>query len=137
MNDSSTMGSLQRTGDLSSQLEHLLYRQRLAIHVLLERLAFEQLHDEELLPLVFSHVVNRADMRIVQRGCRACFALEPLLRTGFCDETRRQNLDGYVSSETRVGRPVNLAHPAGPQKCPDFIGSKFCACTDRHTGPRL
>jgi len=103
----------------------------------LKRLAFEQLHDEELLPLVFSHVVNRADMRIVQHGCRACFALEPLLRTRFCDETRRQNLDGDVSFETRVGRPVNLAHPAGAQRCPDFIGAKLCAWSKRHKWPRL
>src|SRR6266852_2301101 len=110
MNDSFTVGSLQRTGDLSSQLEHLLYRQRLAIHVLLERLAFEQLHDKELLPLVFSHVVNRADMRIVQRGCRVCFALEALLRTGFSGETRRQNLDSDVSFETRVAGAVDFTH---------------------------
>ncbi len=121
MNDSSTMGSLQRTGDLSSQLEHLLYRQRLAIHVLLERLAFEQLHDEELLPLVFSHVVNGADVRIVQRGCGVCFALEALLRIGISGETRRQNLDRDVSIETRVSGTVNFAHSAGANGRFDFI----------------
>ncbi len=113
MDDPFTVGSLQRAGDLRSQLEHLLDRQRLAIHVLLERPAFEQLHDQELPPLVFSHVVNRADVRIVQRGCGVCFALEALLRTGFSGETRGQNLDRDVSIETRVSGTVNFAHPAG------------------------
>jgi len=111
MDDSFVVGSLESSGDLHPQFKHLLDRQRLAIHVLLERLAFEQLHDEELLPLVFSHVVNGADVRIVQRGCGVCLALEALLRTGFCGETRRQNLDSDVSFETRVSGTVNLPIP--------------------------
>jgi hypothetical protein len=100
MDYSLAAGSLESAGDLHPEFKHLLDRQRLSIHVLLERLTFEQLHDEELLPLVFSHVVNGADVRIVQRGCRVCFALEALLRTGFSRETRRQNLDSDVSFET-------------------------------------
>ena len=118
------MGSLESAGDLHPQFKHLLDRQRLAIHVLLERLAFEQLHDEELLPLVFSHVVNGADVRIVQRGCGVCFALEALLRTGFSGETGRQNLDRDVSFETRVNGTVNFAHPAGANGRFDSIGAQ-------------
>src|SRR5207245_4613352 len=112
MDDPFAVGRLQRACDLSSQPEHLLYRQGLAIHVLFERLTFEQLHDEELLPLVFSHVVNRADVRIVERGCGVCFTLEAPLRAGFHGETRRQNLDSDASFEARVSGAVNFAHPA-------------------------
>lgn len=103
MDDPFAVGSLQRAGDLHSELEHLLDRQSPAAHALLQSPAFKQLHDEELLPLVFSHVVNRTDVRIVERGCGMCFALEALLRTGFSVKTRRQNLDRDVSFETRVG----------------------------------
>jgi hypothetical protein len=90
MDDSFAVGSFESAGDLNPQFKHLLDRQRVAIHVLLERQAFEQLHDEVLLPLVFSHVVNGANVRIVQRGCRVCFALEALLRTGFSGSRLRR-----------------------------------------------
>jgi hypothetical protein len=83
--------------------------------------AFEQLHDEELPPFVFSHVVNRANVRIVQRGCGVCFAFEALLRIRFGVDIRRQNLDRNVSIETCVSGAVNFAHPAGAYGRFDFI----------------
>ena len=50
MDNPFAVGSLQRGSDLHSQLEHLLDCQGVAIHILLERLAVEQLHDEERRP---------------------------------------------------------------------------------------
>jgi len=121
MDDSFAVGSLQGRCDLRSQLEHLLDRQSPAVHVLLQSPAFEQLHDEELPPVVLSHVVDCADVRIIQRGCGVCFALEALLRTGFRGETRRQNLDGDVSVETCVSGTINFTHAARANESFDFI----------------
>ncbi len=61
---------------------------------------------------MFSHVVNGADMGIVQRGCDVCFALKALLRAGFCSEMRGQNLDGDISIKTRVTGTVHFTHAA-------------------------
>jgi hypothetical protein len=107
-------------------------RHSLAIHVLLQRPAFKQLHDQELLPVVLSHVVNRADVRIVQRRCGVCFALEAEFRARFRGETRGQNLDGDVSVETCVSGTVNFAHPARTNGLFDFIRPQSCARSQVH-----
>ena len=43
-----------------------------------ERLSVEVLHDEELDVAFTADVIERADMRVGERGDRACLALKPL-----------------------------------------------------------
>src|SRR5260370_2933218 len=64
------MGSLQRGSDLHSQLKHLLDWQGPDFHVLLQRPAFEQLHDEELPPVVLPHIVDGAPAANYKLGKR-------------------------------------------------------------------
>jgi hypothetical protein len=45
----------------------------------LEGSPFEQFHHDELMLVLVAGIVDRADVRIVQRGGRARFALEPHL----------------------------------------------------------
>ena len=44
------------------------------------RLALQMLHDQEVDPVLVPHVVERADVRVVQAGDGLGFALEPLLQ---------------------------------------------------------
>src|SRR5258708_40202596 len=71
------MGSLQRGSDLHSQLKHLLDWQGPDVHVLLQRPAFEQLHDEELPPVVLPHIVDRAPAANYKLGKRKRSASPP------------------------------------------------------------
>ena len=77
-------------------------------------LAFEELHDEELNRmsagiLLTSNVVDRADVRVAERGDDARFALESRLTVGIPGHRGRQHLDGDIAPEPRVTRPVDVA----------------------------
>jgi hypothetical protein len=51
---------------------------------------------------------------VVERGEHLRLPLEPRETLGVRGEDRRQQLQRDVATELRVGRPVDLAHPAAP-----------------------
>ena len=65
MNDSFSVSRIKCVRNLKSQLQHLLKRQRLAGNDVLEGLAVEKLHRNELLPVLLADVVNGADVRVI------------------------------------------------------------------------
>src|SRR5262249_4681868 len=121
MDNSLAVCSSQRRSDLHSQIEHLIECQWLAVHVLVQRPAREQLHDEEPPPVVLSYIVDCADVRIVQRGCGVYFSLEALHCGPFSGEVRTQNLDCHVSIEPCVNGTVHFAHSTGANERFNFV----------------
>ena len=77
-----------------------------------ERLALDELENEEPDPFRHFNAVNRADIGMIQRGEHAGFALEARESIGIADESRRQDLDGDITSKLRVVSPVYLSHAA-------------------------
>ena len=69
-------------------------------------------------------VVNRENIRVIERGGRARLLLEAAqpLRVG--QEFRRQQLDRDVTLEPRVVRAIHLAHSSGPDEGLDAIGTE-------------
>ena len=65
-------------------------------------------------PVGFAEVVDRDDVRMVERGDRPGLALEPRAPLHICRRQSGKNLDRDIASEARVVRPVDFAHPAGP-----------------------
>ena len=90
--------------DLSREQERTLERQRPG-----ERLAVDQLHDEVVRP----DVVERADVRMIERGHGTGFALEPFA------ELLGGELDGDLPTQAGVAGPIDFAHArqrqAGPR----------------------
>ena len=66
MDDAAGMRRIQRIGDLNSQGQQFVQRQRLAVDVLLQRHSVEELHGDEGLAIVFIDFVNGADVGMVQ-----------------------------------------------------------------------
>ena len=88
--------------------------QRSARQPLLERLALEQLHRDER--WLCADVVNRADIRMIQRRGRAALALEPLDGLGIGLESIGQCLDCDDAVEPCVLGSIDLAHPARSER---------------------
>jgi hypothetical protein len=86
------------------------------------RRARDEFDDEVVGP----EVVERADVRVVERSNRARFALEPLAEFG------RANLDRDVAAETGVASPVDLAHPARSDAPVDLVWSEPFAGAEGH-----
>ena len=83
-----------------------------------ERLTVEEFHDEVIGVLVPSDVVDRADVRMRERGDGLGFAFEPRAELGIRGEFRGKDLDGDGAVEPCIPRPVHLAHAAGARLVP-------------------
>lgn len=100
------MRGLERAGDLDRQPERFVRRDRTAQGLTLEILEHQ---------IVRAHVVHLADVGRVERRDRARFPLKPLA------VLRRELFDRDDAIETRVARPVHLAHAACAQGRLDFV----------------
>ena len=65
MNNSRRVGHIQHIGDLRSEIKQLVKRNRLSLDAVLQRAAFEVLHDNEVPVISFTDVINRADVGMV------------------------------------------------------------------------
>ena len=66
----------------------------------------------------------RGDVRMVQRGEDFRFALKPREPIVIRRERRRQNLDGDLTLQLRVGRPIHLPHAAFADLGGDFVDAE-------------
>jgi hypothetical protein len=70
-----------------------------------ERLAFQVLHDQERRAVVFAHVVQGANVRVLEMGDRARFTVEALTELRIGGERVVEDLDSDVRSR-RVSRAL-------------------------------
>jgi hypothetical protein len=103
VNDSVPVGVGQRPGHLGDGLDRLLERQRAAIEPLRERLAAQQLLDQEGSTLAPPHVVNRHDARMGEARGRLGLLEEPL-RVAPGVAMRPNELERHQASEHIVPR---------------------------------
>ena len=94
---------VQRVGDLDAHVEQRVEAQRTRGEPILQRRPLQILHDDERSPVLLADVVDRADVRVVQRRRRLRFAREPAQRLGiprelFGDELERHERRSRVSS---------------------------------------
>ena len=113
--------SVQRIGNLDAQIEHRLDLQRLAIDLVPERLPFEQLHGDEGSPIGLVDFVDRADVRVVQRGRSLGFPLETAEGLCIVGEFVGKELQGDVAAQLEVFRLVHHAHSAAADLAEDAV----------------
>src|SRR5271169_487530 len=110
MNDAFSMGGFERVGDLDSQLQHFLKGHRLAGDIVLEGLAVEKLHCNELLPVFFADVINSADVGMIEGGRRLSFAPESLESGGVVGLLTRQEFQCDCTMKPRILALVDDTH---------------------------
>ena len=110
MHDPRAVRRGERVGDLRAQGQHARDRQRLAPDPVLERLPFEPFHHDERPPLVLADVVDRTDVRMVQRGGRLRLPLEPLERRPARCDLLGEELDRHMAAQAGVLGVVHDAH---------------------------
>ena len=132
MDDASTMGFVQRVGDLNAVSKHFVDWQGTFFQSLRQRLAFEILHDDEVDAVLAAHVVEYANMRMVQARHRPRFLLEALAQATITGEMGRQDFDSHRTVEPRVLRLVDLPHTPRPDGGKDFVGAELATGTQCH-----
>ena len=79
MDDAPLMRGVERVRHVRRDHDGFLIGKRPAHDAGGERLPFQQLHDQKRCALVFANVVDRADIRVIERGRGARFAAQPLV----------------------------------------------------------
>jgi hypothetical protein len=137
MDDAGPMRGRQRVGHLNRDGQRLGDRERAFRNPRLERLAVEILDDEKREALVFADVVERADVRVLERRDQPRLALEALAELRVGGERRRQDLQGDDAIETRVVGSIDLAHSALPERREDLIGAEAASGLEHHEVSRF
>ena len=86
--------------------------------------------------VLFAHVVERADVRVVQAADGLGFALEAFPALRVVCEVFGKDLDGYRAVQTSVGGSIHLAHTTCANLRRDFVWAKSGSFRERHTAPR-
>lgn len=135
MEDTVFMGMGQRLGDLPGVPQQRLDRQAARRNRLRERPALDELHDDEVLAAVFPDLVDRANVRVVERGGRAGLAQQALARGLVAAVVRRQHLQGHVAAQHHVAGAVDHPHPAGAELRVDAVMAQHAAEHGVHNIP--
>ena len=118
------MDRLQRVGDLRSQERDLLgWEGPPARHLVLERLAFDQLQDEIWQPLVLARLMDRDHVPVADLGQHRAFAEEALpgCRLRLAPLEEELDRDDSTRGPLVVG-PQHSAHAALPDQALDPVG---------------
>jgi len=76
--------------------------------------------------------VNVRDVGIVQGGEHFGFALEPGETLRIAGDRRRQDLNGDLAFEVRIGGAIQLTHTTDAERRGDFVGAEAPARIERH-----
>ena len=89
-------------------------------------------HDEIGDAVLAAHIVQCADVGMIQAGNGFCFTLETLFANRVTRKLLRQNLDGHGAVEPRIACAIHLSHSARAERSADLIGPKFGAWCQIH-----
>src|SRR5262245_30610648 len=124
MDDARSVRAVQGATDLNRACQDVVDRERTLSKAIGQRYALEVLHDQERGPAILADVVERADVRMVQPGDRAGFAMDPRAELRVSRQCGREDLDGDRTVEASVARLVNLAHATGADRGGDLKGTQ-------------
>ena len=111
-------------GDLNAPNRHLLGGQRSSCQLGIEGVPLEELHHEIGLAVLLSHVVERADVRMIERRGGARFLEESLLRLDISRRGIRQELHRHLPAQPGIASTIDLAHASRSERGEDFVGSE-------------
>jgi hypothetical protein len=116
VDDALLVRGVEGVGHLRPVPHDLVERQRALLEPVGERLALEQLHDEEVGVAVLPHVEEGADVGVVEGGDGLRLALEARAALLVLGEGGGEDLDRDGAVEAGVPAAPDLAHPAGADR---------------------
>jgi hypothetical protein len=121
MHDALRVRRVEGVGDLDADIDNLGNLEHAAAEAIVERVSLHPLHDDERLALMFTDVVNRADVGVVQPGRRSGLDPKPFNGLPIAGEVFGNELEGDLSSKPGVVGPIDDAHAAGAELIDDPI----------------
>src|SRR5690349_16106671 len=111
MNDGVCVRMFERGADLDRDVDDARQISRLCLR---ETRAGDEFHDKKRQSTCFADVVDRDDMRMIERGGGACFANQALASVGGMVRGG-QYLDRDFALELEIGGAIDSSHPTAPK----------------------
>jgi hypothetical protein len=121
------VGDVQRACDLPADADAALRFQRAVPKQRLQVGAADQPHGDVELATDLPRVVDRDDVRMLERGGEARLAQEPLAERYVLRQLRREQLQRDVAIEGEVARAVDDAHSAAAKNFVEPVASELGA----------
>lgn len=109
-------------GDLAADFERLVKREGSALQAVVDRLARDELEDEEAGVAGLIDAEDLRDVGMVQRGERRRLALEALQALVVGGEVLGEDFDRDFAAEARVLRAIDLPHRSGAERAKGLVG---------------
>ncbi len=121
MDDALRVCGVERVGNLDAQIEHCFDLQRLARDAVPECLSLQQFHGDEGSPIGLVDLVDRADVRVVQRGHGFGFPLKAAESLCVMGKLVGKELQRGVATELEVFSLVHHTHTPTPNLAQDAV----------------
>src|SRR5580698_6388882 len=115
MHNSFGVGSVQRISNLDPQREQRFNFQRTPSNAAFQSDAIQKFHGNEGFPILLANVMNRANIRMVQRGCRLGFTLKTGESLRVAGNVFRKELEGDETVKPGVFRLIDHTHASTAQ----------------------
>ncbi len=99
MDDPGLVRGLDRAGDLNCDVEYLGHGKPAVGKVTSQRIAFDELRCDEMCAVGIAYLVDRNDVRVIERRCGLCFLDEPPQPTLVIGVTAGQQFEGHLAAE--------------------------------------
>src|SRR5205814_9544334 len=86
-----------------------------------QRVPFQEFHDDEMLALILVNVIDRADVRMVQRGGSPRLTLKSFNRQSVPGEIFRKELQQHMAAEPQILGFIHHTHSAAAQLLQDAV----------------
>ncbi len=124
MDDALLVCGLEGLRDLPGDLQRLFNRDRSRLQPVGQRLALDQLHDEQVATVGFFESVQRGNVRVIERRQDFCFPLEPRGAIRIERERVGKDLHRHVATKLHVVGAIHLAHAPRSEGPDDFIDAE-------------
>src|SRR4051812_24805201 len=118
MDDAGVVGGRQCAGDSGGDVDHFANVEPARGHPLAQRFAFDVLGGDVMRAAVLADLINRDDVRMIERRGRARLALKAAYALLVPRESHRQQLERDLAIERLILGKIALAHPAGADEPP-------------------
>src|SRR5882762_7597695 len=132
MDYATSMGFVQRIRNLRAEFQYLLQRQRTFFQALRQRLSLHALHHQVVHAILAAHVVQHANVRMIQARNGLGLAFESLLSNWITRKLYRKNLERHGAVQPRIPRPIHLSHATRAERRADLIRPELASHWQGH-----
>ena len=132
MHDATFVRSIERIGNLDSDLPRFVDRKRAVREPCLERRTLDHLHDDDLIRADAFESVNGRDVRVIERGEYLRFARKSRDAIRVIGKAVRQDFERNVTTELRVASPIHRSHSALADRRGDLVDADAGAWNEGH-----